>query len=727
MKTIFPKILRALLLATSLCCTAPLSAEQIKTAKDQSGRDKIVKILKIETPPIIDGEMDEIWNTASAIEDLHQVQPIEFAVPSEKTILRVLYNDDFLYFSGMMYHENHNDIVANKLIQRSGLRNDDKIRIYINPFNDDRNGYLFQVNANGVRQDAIFENVRSTNFAWESIFYSAVSRTEYGWYAEMAIPFKSISFDPGSDEWGISFFRSIEVRNEDIAWTSYNGNINPSNFGTATDLKGIRQGLGLDIIPGISLTAAESFNPDSSSSNLEPSLDLFYKFTPNLTGALTFNSDFSATSVDNRQVQLTRFSLFFPEQRKFFLQEADIFEFGGRGGNGRPFFSRRIGITDEGEQLDLEAGGKITGRIGDWNVGALAVQQGGNAEIDDSQLFVARAARNVLGQSTIGAIITHGNPTEDRDNSLVGVDFNYLNTRSFDKITIAGQLWYQQSDTEGLSGDESSWGLNIGTPNREGYRGRFSYTSLGEDYFPALGFANRVGIDETFIAGAHRQRYPADSRIRLIDKVIIGRRITDNDGNLETEQIRFFGEIQNQSGDEADIFYNNTTEILTEPFEISDNIIIPVGRYSFERMGLGLETGGQRAVSAELNFQTGEFFSGDRDTIQTTINWNPNKYFNGSLEFEYNDIDLPQGRFNTRLARLQTDIAFNAEWAWLTTTQYDNQSDLIGINSRLQWTPKDGQELFLIYNGGWIDRSERGGFEQVGQSATVKISYTFRY
>jgi hypothetical protein len=355
-------------------------AQETVETEDRSGRDKVVQMVRTDTPPVIDGLMDDVWSTAAVIDDLHQVNPIEYSVPSEKTVVRVLYDEDFLYVSAMMYYSDLDQIIANKMIQGANLRREDKFRLYINPFNDGRNGYLFQTNANGIRTDGILENVTGRNFDWTGIWYANSALTDYGWFAEMAIPYKTISFDPNSDRWGFSVFRTIESKAEQIAWTSHNRNVDPSNFGTAVGFSGLQQGKGLDVIPGAALTRIRDYNPNGSDTEFEPNLDVFYKFTPNLTGALTFNSDFSATAVDARQVQLTRFSLFFPEQRKFFLQEADIFEFGGLERNGKPFFSRRIGIAPGGQQLDLEAGGKLTGRVGRWNIGALAVKQGGNAD-----------------------------------------------------------------------------------------------------------------------------------------------------------------------------------------------------------------------------------------------------------------------------------------------------------------------------------------------------------
>ena len=742
---ISPSLIGTALLCFCGLCIAQEGAQDNSGIDIQSGQNKVLQVVRTDAPPIIDGVMDEIWSTAVAVNDFHQIDPIEYAEPSEKTVVRVLYDDNFLYVSGMIHYSDLNTITAKKLIQGASLRYDDKLRLFINPFNDGRNGYLFQTNANGMRNQAIFENVRGMNWDWSGIWYAETGFTDYGWFGEIAIPFKSISFDPNSDSWGISFARGLESKTEDIAWTSYNRSINPSNFGTAVGFSDLKQGMGLDLIPGISISESRAYGldpnePDSRETNFEPTLDAFYKITPNLTGALTFNSDFSATSVDSRQVQLTRFNLFFPEQRKFFLQEADIFEFGGLDRNARPFFSRRIGIGPGGQQLDVDAGGKLTGRVGRWNVGALAVKQSGNAGfvpegrqlIDDSELFVGRVSANIFDQSTLGAIATYGNPTGDEDNSLVGVDFNYLNTQRFENVTIEGQLWYQKSKTDGLEGDDASWGAKLVSPNQRGFKGRLQYTEIGENFFPALGFANRTGIKQSELAVGHVKRLGGESWLRSFENTFEGVRVTDTDGNVESESLKFkLVKIANQSGDGAFFLYNDFREVLTRPFNIADGVTIPMGDYSYQRYGAEISSGGQRPLIATLHLEDGGFFSGDRKTVNVKLDWQPIKNFTGVFEYEYNKIDLPQGSFDTQLLRLRTDIAFNPEWAWITTAQYDNQSDSLGINSRLQWIPRAGSEFYIIYNGGWIDRGELDrdatGFSQVGESATIKISHTFRF
>jgi hypothetical protein len=354
------------------------------------------------------------------------------------------------------------------------------------------------------------------------------------------------------------------------------------------------------------------------------------------------------------------------------------------------------------------------------------VPEGGTL-VADSELFVARVAANVLGQSTLGGIVTYGNPTGDLDNSLIGADFNYLNTRSFDNITVDGQLWYQQSDTEGVDGDQSAWGGKLRTPNETGWKAKIEYRHFGENFFPALGFVNRTGINENEAGAGYTKRFAPDALLRSLGAFVEWKRFEDTDGNLETEIYEVtLADMQNQSGDNAALFYQDQREVLTTPFEIVDGVIIPVGDYSFERYGASIETGGQRQFILTLKLEDGGFFSGDRMTANTKLEWLPSKYFTGVLEYEYNDIDLLEGAFDTQLIRLRTEVAFNAYWAWITTAQYDNQSDLLSINSRVQWIPQAGRELYLIYNGGWLEEDILG-FQKVGESATAKINYTFRF
>ena len=333
----------------------------------------------------------------------------------------------------------------------------------LDPFHDRRSGYRFMTNPNGLRQEGLFQNISEEQWDWEGIWYTASTIDEQGWVTEIAIPFKTLSFDPSNDTWGINFRRAIARRDERTGWVSRNRNSDPSTSGTVVGLTGLEQGVGLDIVPSLSVSERRPFDGTASTTDTDPSLDLFYKITPSLTGALTINTDFSATEVDDRQVNLTRFGLFFPEKRDFFLQDADIFEFGGLEENGRPFFSRRIGLSDDGTPIDLEVGGKLTGRVGplEHRRAQRAPGRRSARRVPADNATVARASANLLEESSIGMIVTEGNPGSTVDNSLAGVDFLYRNSRLPGGKLVEVGAWVQESDTDGETADQSAHGLRV--------------------------------------------------------------------------------------------------------------------------------------------------------------------------------------------------------------------------------------------------------------------------
>jgi Carbohydrate family 9 binding domain-like/Domain of unknown function (DUF5916) len=300
----------------------------------------LTKAVTISRPaaakPVIDGRFSpEEWAGATLIEDLHVTQPTEFAKPSQRTQIHLLYDTDALYVAARNWDTQ--PVTARILRQGEFLLGDDHFGLIIDPLNNRRSGYLFVVNANGVRVDAIYQNVTQQEFNWDGIFEGAGSQDSEGWTAEMAIPYKTIAFNKDNDTWGINFFRVIASTNERIGWVSRNRSQDPSIAGTVSGFSGLENGIGLDVVPSVSVRQSRTFDPAHRRTEVRPSMDVFYKVTPSLNAALTFNTDFSATEVDDRQVNLTRFNLFFPEKRDFFLKDLDVFEFGniGSGNFGR--------------------------------------------------------------------------------------------------------------------------------------------------------------------------------------------------------------------------------------------------------------------------------------------------------------------------------------------------------------------------------------------------------
>jgi len=702
---------------------------------------KRIEIPRTDLEPQIDGILnDEIWKQAAVISDMHQFQPVDHAQPSERSEFYITYSERYLYVAARLYDSDPSAISARQLVQGQNMQFDDAFEFILDTFNNGRTGYQFQVNPNGIRREGVYDQPQSLNRDWSGIWLVESRIDDEGWTAEVAIPFNTLNFDPDSEEWGFTIARTIARKQEEIAWSSFNRRINPTTTGLITGIHDIRQGIGLDLIPSIAMAANEDYVSGATDNRVDPSLNVFYKFTPNLTGALTFNTDFSATEVDNRQVNLSRFSLFFPEKRDFFLQDVDIFSFGGIGGDGRgnfnvpngiPFYSRRIGLNSiTGQPVDIEAGAKMTGRVGQWNVGALAVQQGDSPGLDGQSVFVGRAAVNVMSESSIGGIFTYGDPNSETDNQLAGVDFRYQNTRFSDRYTLTGNAWYQQTDTDGRTGDDKAYGVNLdmGTQGN-GPAGMLGYSYLGEDFNPTLGFANRRGQEEYSAMGRYRYFFRNNSLLRtytLFSRFNQFRDLASGELVSETWFARLIN-LNTHRGDQLGIGFSRSREGLFEDFEIRDGVVIPAGKYSFLNLNAQLEFSNQRNFAPRLGFNKGEYYDGNRTQYDVGLEWRPDEHFYMDLSYNYQDISLPYGDFQVRLVSANVNYAFNSKWSCVNLVQYDNFSNNVGLNSRLRWNPQAGEDLFLVMN---INFDAEGTFSRLSrEKAEIALKYTktFRF
>jgi hypothetical protein len=724
MTPVFSSSVRGFLVGCALC-TLPALAQQ---GAAEGGREKALRIVRTATPPVIDGVLDEeAWSLAATIDDFHEIQPTEYAPANERTVVYVMYDSDNLYIGARLYDRSPADITARILRQGEQVFGDDWFSVILDPFHDRRSGYRFQTNPNGLREEALYKNIADEQWEWQGIWSTASSIDEQGWVTEIAIPFKTLSFDPSNDTWGINFRRAIARRDERMGWVSRNRNTDPSTSGIAIGFAGLEQGLGLDVVPSLSVSQQRRFDPKDSRTDTDPSLDVFYKFTPGLTGALTINTDFSATEVDDRQVNLTRFNLFFPEKRDFFLQDADIFEFGDLEQNGRPFFSRSIGLSTVGELVDLHAGAKLSGRVGRWNIGALSVRQEELGGIAADNATVARVSANLFAESNVGMILTEGDPGSSLDNSLAGVDFLYRNSRLPGGRLVEVNAWAQESDTEGVTDGQSAYGFRLGMPNNSRLRAGVRFTQLGENFNPGLGFINRRGIRSLNFGTQYTHR-PREGYLRSILGGYNGERVERLDGQLQSQNIRYrLMELENRLGDKLFLEHSALQEVLVDPFTISRGVVIPMGAYSFQNTRIQLQTGDQRKLWTDLVYQTGDFYGGDRTELFGMLAWRPSGRLRTSLSYQANDIDLPQGDFITRLVQFRTDVAFSSTLSWATRIQYDNVSELMGVNMRLHWIPEAGREAFLVLNHTLEDFDLDNRFASTLSEAAIKLSYTFRF
>ncbi len=716
----------------------------IAQSASEEDSNKVVKINRVDSIPVIDGKIDEsVWEQAEVLTDFHQTRPGNGDPPSDPTEVYLMYDDDAIYVAARMYDSEPVRIAAPTVRHGSGLGRDDRIVVILDPFNTGRGAYRFETNANGIRHEALYDSVSSFESAWTAIYESAASTFEGGWEMEMAIPFKTLSFDPNIDTWGFNFGRGIRRRGEEIAWVSRNRRYNASILGKMTGLSGMDQGVGLDVVPSLSVNRQRTYDPGHNDWNFEPSLDIFYKVTPSLNASLTINTDFSATEVDDRQVNLTRFNLFFPEKRDFFLNDSDLFTFGRIGdisneatsrssdNNGRPFFSRRLGLSGTGRPVDLQAGGKLSGRIGRYTVGLLGIRQDGLGDVNTSNIFIGRVSANVLNESSIGMIVTSGDPTSNIDNKLGGVDFRYLNTRLPGGKELEADAWYQISDTDGLDGDNAAFGVGISMPSNSGFRGGLHYKQVQRNFNPALGFVSNSDIEEA-TADAGYTWFPDSDIIQEVFSEIDIQRTEFIGGGLQSQILlgRLL-EIGTNSRDSFSLHYRQNKEVITSPFEIYDDInksvIVQPGTYSFGEASASLSTGSQRDLSGSATVSYGDFFDGNRTNLFGEIVWRQSRYFRVSASYDWNDINLSGGNFITRNTRLTTEVNFSPTLYWVSLVQYDNVSEVLGLNTRLVWIPTAGQEGLIVFNHRMQDEDKDNSFRSELSDITVKFNYTFRF
>ncbi len=731
----------------------------VSMAADAAEERKSVTAPRLTAKPVIDGRLDEpLWAEAALIDDLRQIRPTDGAPVSERTEVLVAYDKDYLYVAARLYDSGGAGAInANIMRQGSRLGEDDRLAIILDPFDSARTGYRFEVNLNAVRNDMLYQGNQFTS-DWTVIWDAQATLTDYGWSLEIAIPFKTLPFDPGVDAWGFNVSRAIRRKGEEAIWVSRNRTWNPSIVGELRGLADVDQGVGLDVVPSVGIRHLRDDVQDRTTTLLEPSLDAYYRVTPSLNASLTINTDFSATELDDRQVNLTRFGLFFPEKRDFFLNDSDVFEFGRIGLNGyfgnlrsagranqesgRPFFSRRIGLSPAGTPVDLDYGAKLSGRIGRWRVGALGVQQDayepptGFGRYDARALGVVRASADLLAESSLGFIATAGDPGSNAGNSLYGFDFLYLNSRLPGGLTLEGEAWYQDSQNpDSGPGRSNAWGLGMRLPNAEGPRVGFAVKEIGAQFRPAMGFVSRRGVRD-MVVDAGWQHFLTGSWLQLVYAGIDAQRIeslqSTPGGSLQTQVVSLKPlEFETRGRDVWRSYVSRTEDRLTTPFviyqDVRRRIVVPGGAYTYTDFGFDLETGLQRRWAGHVNYRQGDFYDGERLTLGGDVIWRPSRYLAMKVAYTFNDIDLPVGAFSTRILAATTEVNFSSRLSWITLMQYDNVSEVGGLQTRLQWVPKAGQKYFAVVNHGAEDFDKDGHFASVNTELSVRAGYTWRF
>ena len=682
------------------------------------------------TPPKIDGVIDDlVWRAAAHSDSFRQVFPGEDIDPTEKTEFWITYDADNLYVA-VRSHDTAGPagIRAYSMQHDQESGSDDFARIVIDSFHRQNDGYYFDLTAAGGRAEGLIQNKEESNKQWDCIWVGKVTRDAGGWSAEFSIPFKSIAFDPANSTWGFNVSRGIRRKQEFIRWSGYlrtKTALSLPHLGEIRGLTGLRQGRGIDVKPFASLTRRSNPVGDERKFEFKPGLDVVWHVTPSLAATLTINTDFADAEVDDRQINLGRFPLFYPEKRSFFTQDATLFTFGGVQFDPLPFFSRRIGLAEDGTKVDILGGLKLTGRAGPWTVGLLDVQTADHEGIQSKNLLVGRAALQVFDESSVGIIFTHGDPRINADNTLVGADFNFANSHLADNKTITAHASVQFTDSHYANSHGAAGVFSVAYPN-EPFEFIYNFSRIGNDFDPALGFVSRTGINELHLW--HRYRwYFQDHWFNVVETTIETDNVTDlHSRELEHTYTGPTFEADTRDGDYLYLHHQTADrEVLDTPFEIQPGILLPVGRYDWSSTRLIIGSARTRPVDFRLNIYQGGFYSGHRTDTTLNLGWRPSHHLEFGLSGSLREVRLPEGNFDVRLGQAKIIYTVTPDLQFSLLAQYDNLSEELGVNFRVKWTVQPGNDLYFIINQGYD--TEDDNFRPTNNETSMKAAWTFRF
>jgi len=704
-----------------------------------------VRAVRIAEPIVVDGLLDDpVYEQVAAIDGFVQQLPDEGAPPTEPTEIWILFDDDNIYLSARCWDSQPDRMVADEMTRdaRAIWRNE-LLSVIFDTFHDGRNGMNFSTNPLGGLMDNLVTDESAVNLDWNTVWDAQTSFFEQGWMVEMMIPFKSLRFKAGGGEqtWGINVSRRVQWKNESSflspvpASLGYRGMLQVSAAATLVGIEPPTTIRNLEIKPSaISGAFTNKTVTPIRSNDLtgEVGIDVKYGLTRSLIADFTVNTDFAQVEADEQQVNLTRFSLFFPEKREFFLEGQGIFSFGDTGAvnwGGPPsdtpvvFFSRRIGL-EGGNEVPIRAGGRVTGRSGPYSIGLLNIQTGDSAAADSlsTNFSVVRVKRDMLRRSNFGVIYTRRSRLENGlgINQVYGAD---LNLRFYENINFTN--YYAQTDTPGLAESNAS------------YRSKFDYTgdlygitaehlTVGKNFNPEIGFVRRDNFRRNF---AQFRFSPRPRSIPWLRRMIYQGSfdyITDMTGILETRESKLRLEMELENSDKWYLQYTDSFEGLPEEFKLTSDVILPVGGYKFGHIRTEYDFGAQRRVSGRLFYTRGTFYGGTR----SDVGYQGRAVFTPQFAIEprvsVSDVDLPQGSFTTTLLGTRASFTVSPRMFLAALIQFNSSNKAVDTNIRFRWEYEPGSDLFIVYSDGRDTGLE--GFPQLeNRSFVVKFTRLFRF
>ena len=706
-----------------LLCAAPGRAQTGDQAQPS------LRVAGGNVPIRIDGVLDERpWVTADPIPMLTMIEPNEGAMPTVATTVRVIVEPTALFIGVTCADSDPQGIVSFTKQRDGSLRNEDNIKIVLDTFLDGRSGYVFQVNPSGARYDALINpGGDSENSNWDGIWMAATRRDANGWTAELWIPTQTLTFEKSLTSWHFNIERRVQRLQETDRWASPKRDwklTQTSRAGLITDLPPLSQGRGLAVRPAVTGGGGINGPGQPLSHTGDASLDITQRVGPNLVSSFSVNTDFAESEVDTRRTNLTRFPLFFPETRTFFLEGSDIFSFGlGLGNDVIPFFSRRIGLV-AGREQPILFGGKINGRIGRTNVGGLVTRtRDARGLAPAASMASTRVKRNILGESSVGLIATVGDPLGRSGSWLAGPDVTFQTSHFRGDKNLRAGAWALLMDRQGATGDRSAMGFRVDYPN-DLWNLIASTMRVGDGFDPSLGFVPRRAMYYHRLQVTNQPK--RDGWLREMEHESQLHLFTNLSGHWESYRTMLVPlNWRFASGDRVEVNVVPTGERLVAPFEVANHVRIPAGSYHWVRYRIEEGFAPKRPLSGQLTWWFGGFYTGTLDQIIWTTTWHPSALIALELTGERDIGDLREGRFvqavtGTRVRfNVSPDMQVSSYW------QYDTQSRSIGSNSKLRWTFRAVGDLFVIYDHNVRDIGDRWQLDS--NQLLVKLQYAFRY
>lgn len=743
---------RAIIFLVIICLVAPA------VAAAQSGRPEIRAYRLAEGESIVvDGAPDEsIWQKALPATNFHQRDPDNGSPATEKTEVRVVFDRNRIILGVICFDSEPDKLLGNQMQRDQSLSGDDRFMFSIDPFHDGRTGYFFEINPSGAMGDGLISSPTGGGLfggqmekSWDGIWLARVHRTSTGWTAEVEVPFKTLNFNPDTDTWGANFQRTVRRKNEESLWTGWlrnEGLARMSNAGRIAGINDISQGIGLDLKPFllVAATSAPGRSAPATKGDFDFGLDAFYNVTPALKANFTVNTDFAETEVDERRTNLTRFPLFFPEKREFFLDGANFFEFPG--GDDSPFFSRRIGLN-AGEPQPIVYGAKLVGQVGRQDIGFLQVSTRDDTFLRNDEpvllkgedFTVARVRHRFGSQSSAGVLYTR---RAARDSIVdprhtAGADITIATPDFLGESTFDSGAWYVHTskprfiDEDGETapdGPGDAFGAHASV-DRDPYSAQIRFREVQNAYDPAVGFTRRRAYRNWTPEISWAPRFEDHPWLRGIEMNAEIDLNLDLENNLVDRQLQFAPmEVEFHSGDRIEFQLFKQTEHLPEDFEIDDGIILPAGsHHDWWRYQITYDGSDRRKLTGRAEYSFGDFWNGERRELNLDLILRPRPGIFIQLAGEFNDVTLPQGSFKTKLYRVDARTQFNPWISLSNNVQYDSESGEAGWQLRFRWIQKPGNDVFFIWTQNWRDTESGRSFSALDRRGAAKIVRTFRF